>query len=74
MQKQYLSEKEVSKYFGYSRSTLQHWRWKGEGPKFIKIKNKVLYPSSEIESFFGSFKIQQSTSQSTSSKKEVTHD
>lgn len=68
MDKKYFTEKEVSELSSYTLSTLQHWRWKGEGPKFIKIKNRVLYPISEVESFFNSFELQQSTSQTKSGR------
>ena len=70
MRKEYLTEKEVSDYSGYARSTLQHWRWSGQGPKFNKVRQRVLYPLLEIESYFSNFPLQQSTSQTI---KEVSH-
>lgn len=63
MQKQYLTEKEVSESTGISRSTLQHYRWKGLGPKFKKIGTKVLYSVKDLEEFFDSHPTVQSTSQ-----------
>ena len=59
----YLTEKEVSEQYKYSRSTLQDWRWRGIGPKFIKVRNRVLYPVNELESYFNQFPLQQSTSE-----------
>lgn len=31
--------------------TLSNWRVRGEGPRFIKLGRKVLYPLAEIEAF-----------------------
>ena len=59
----FLTEKNVSRITGYSRSTLQSWRWEGKGPKFIKVGNRVLYPTSSIDEFFDQFSLQQSTSE-----------
>lgn len=28
--------------------TLRNWRWKGRGPRFIKMGGKPLYPEKEI--------------------------
>lgn len=32
-------------------ATLRQWRWKGKGPKFIKIGRSVLYRLTDIEAF-----------------------
>ncbi len=63
MSKLYLNEKEVSEMTGISRSTLQHYRWKGGGPKFIKLGGSVRYPVNELESFLQSYPLLSSTSQ-----------
>ena len=31
--------------------TLSNWRVRGEGPRYIKLGRKVLYPLAEIEAF-----------------------
>lgn len=66
MQKEFYTEKELAqKLGGLSCSTLQHWRWSGKGPKFIKIGARVLYPASEINNFLSQHPVVQSTSQYT---------
>ena len=66
MQKLYLSETEASLRYGYSRQWFQRERWKGTGPKFIKINGgRILYPIIETDYWFASFGLQQSTSESS---------
>lgn len=64
-QKIYLSETEASSRYGYSRQWFQRERWKGTGPKFIKINSgKILYPIITTDEWFAGFGLQQSTSES----------
>lgn len=64
-QKLYLSETEASSRYGYSRQWFQRERWKGTGPKFIKINSgKILYPLQATDDWFSGFDMQQSTSES----------
>lgn len=67
-QKQFLTEREVSKITSISMSTLQHYRWKGGGPKFIKIGGAVRYPIAQLEIFLSGCPLLSNTSQH---KKEV---
>lgn len=61
--KRYMNETEASIRYGYSRQWFQRERWKGTGPKFIKINGgRVLYPIDETDAWFASFGLQQSTS------------
>ena len=63
IQKIYLDETEASFRYGYSRQWFQRERWKGTGPKFIKINSgKVLYPIQATDEWFAAFGLQQSTS------------
>lgn len=65
-QKLYLNETEASERYAYSRQWFQRERWKGTGPKFIKINSgKILYPIQETDDWFASFTLQQSTSESS---------
>jgi hypothetical protein len=34
-----------------SQRTLERWRWRGEGPPFIKIGGRVVYRLEDIEAF-----------------------
>lgn len=62
-QKLYLNETEASLRYGYSRQWFQRERWKGTGPKFIKVNGgKVLYPLEQTDQWFMSFGVHQSTS------------
>jgi predicted DNA-binding transcriptional regulator AlpA len=62
-EKLYLSETEASTRYGYSRQWFQRERWKGTGPKFIKINSgKILYPLQATDEWFAGFGLQQSTS------------
>lgn len=46
-----LKPKEAAARLRVSISTLANWRTTGEGPKFLKIGRKVLYPVAELEAF-----------------------
>ena len=62
--KLYLNETEAAERYGYSRQWFQRERWKGTGPKFIKVNGgKVLYPLELTDQWFMSFGINQSTSE-----------
>ena len=62
-QKLYLSETEASYRYGYSRQWFQRERWKGTGPRFLKINSKILYPLEETDRWFESFGMNHSTSE-----------
>jgi len=64
LEKKYLNEKEVAFTYSVTRSWLQRERWKGTGPKYIKVNGtgKVLYPSSVTETWFENCGLRQSTS------------
>ena len=46
-----LTPKETADRLRTSVGTLSNWRVRGEGPRFIKMGRKVLYPLVEIEAF-----------------------
>ena len=54
--KRYLSSKEVEEVYGLTTRTLQTWRSKPFGPRFVKIDRKVLYDVRDIESFLEGYK------------------
>lgn len=64
LSKLYLNETEASHRYGYSRQWFQRERWKGTGPKYIKVNGigKILYPIESTDAWFESFRLQQSTS------------
>jgi predicted DNA-binding transcriptional regulator AlpA len=60
--KLYLNEIEASERYCYSRSWFQRSRWAGNGPKFLKIGSKILYPLVETDEWFKQHGLRQSTS------------
>lgn len=47
----HLTPKEVADRLRTNLGTLSNWRYRGDGPRFIKLGRKVLYPLAEIEAF-----------------------
>lgn len=52
IEKMFLTEKEASHRYGYSRSWFRNKRYQNERPLFIKVKAKILYPLYETDIFF----------------------
>ena len=53
-QPDFLNEQEVARRSSISVRTLQGWRTKGRGPKFVRAHRKVLYPRIEFEAWLRS--------------------
>lgn len=66
----YINDKEASNRYSYSRQWFQRARWVGDGPKYIKVRGKVLYPLKETDEWFASHGLRQSTSQEMGVKNE----
>lgn len=47
-EQEFYTTSEVSRITGIKSSTLNAWRWKNKGPKFVKFDKLVRYP---IKSF-----------------------
>ena len=47
----FMCQKALAKRWDISVKTLEQWRWKGIGPRFLKIGNRVRYDLAEIERF-----------------------
>jgi len=45
----FLSERELADRTGISRRSLQGWRQKGRGPRWVKLGGRVLYDASAID-------------------------
>lgn len=43
-----LTEQDLSEYWGVKRYTLQKWRTTGDGPIYLKIGGRVMYPRKAI--------------------------
>ncbi len=48
---QNLNQNELAKRWDLSPRTLERWRTKGLGPKFLKVGARCIYPLREVESF-----------------------
>ena len=46
-----MTESELAKRWQMSVRTLQNWRWQGQGPRYLKIGARVLYPLEEVEAY-----------------------
>ena len=46
-----LTQEELAARWRISPRTLEQWRWRGVGPRFLKIGGRVIYPSTEIEAY-----------------------
>jgi len=46
-----LNEKDAAPRLGVSVRTLQAWRIRGNGPKFVKLNRKVLYRPEDLDGF-----------------------
>lgn len=60
--KLYMNEKEASIRYGYSTAWFQRSRWAGNGPPFLTVSGKVLYPIKEVDEWFMKNGLKESTS------------
>lgn len=47
----HLTPKETAERLRVTTGTLANWRVLGQGPKFVKLGRKVLYPVAQIERY-----------------------
>jgi hypothetical protein len=47
----HLNQIELARRWGVSERTLERWRWKRQGPPFMKIGGRVAYALVDIETF-----------------------
>ena len=66
LEKKYIDEKQAVYRYSYSHAWFQRARWAGDGPKFIKIRGKVLYPLQETDDWFSNHGLRLSTSEKIS--------
>lgn len=50
--KKNINEQEASELYGPSVHWFRRARWKGDGPRFIKLAGAVLYPITELDTYF----------------------
>ncbi len=42
---------ELARRWGISERTLERWRWKRQGPKYLKLGGHVAYRLEDVEAF-----------------------
>lgn len=47
----HINQPRLSKRWNVSARTLEHWRWEGIGPSYIKLGRRVVYSLVDIEAF-----------------------
>jgi predicted site-specific integrase-resolvase len=48
---QYLSPEQVAERYQLSPGTLKEWRYRGVGPKFVRLGKHVRYPATALAEF-----------------------
>jgi len=51
MEIQHLNQTQIAERWSISQRTLEHWRWEGTGPQFLKLGRRVVYRLKEIEAY-----------------------
>ena len=46
-----LNQKELADRWNLSPRTLEQWRWRGVGPRYLKLGGRVIYRLADIEAF-----------------------
>jgi predicted site-specific integrase-resolvase len=47
----HLNQKQLATRWGVSEVTLERWRSEGIGPKFLKLRGRVIYRQVDIEAY-----------------------
>lgn len=48
---QALTQKDLAARWRISPRTLEQWRWRGMGPRYLKVGSRVLYPVEFVEAY-----------------------
>lgn len=48
-----LSQKELAARWNLSPRTLEQWRWRGVGPRYLKLGGRVVYRLADVEAYEG---------------------
>ena len=57
MRKRYLSTDETAEFLRMTREALATMRWRGEGPRFVKLRKRVLYDFNDLEAWLERHKV-----------------
>lgn len=58
-----LHQKEVVEILNIAKSTIEQWRLKGQGPRYVKLGRAVRYRLSDVQSYIASLEGFQSTTE-----------
>lgn len=47
----HLSQSKLAKRWNLSPRTLEQWRWRGCGPRYLKIGGRVVYRLQDVEAY-----------------------
>ena len=47
----HLDQNELAERWSLSPRTLEQWRWRGVGPRYLKLGARVIYRLSDVEAF-----------------------
>ncbi len=53
-QKRFLNSEEAADYLGLQRTTLEAWRCRGGGPRFVKLGRAVRYRQADLDEWIES--------------------
>ena len=60
---QFLNTEQAAKHLGFEPGTLNQWRWRGAGPRFVKLGKFVRYRTDDLDEWAASRPSFQSTSE-----------
>lgn len=46
-----LTEEDLSEYFGVKKDTVRKWRITGNGPIYLKVGGRVMYPRKAVQDY-----------------------
>lgn len=49
MSTRHLNQNQLAERWNVSPRSLERWRWRGEGPKFLKLGGRVVYRLHDVE-------------------------
>lgn len=63
-----MTQAEVKEITGLADSTLEQWRLKGKGPKFIKLGRLVRYRTSDVQAYIAGLQGFRSTTEADAAR------
>jgi len=63
VEKLFLTQSEAVFRYGYSAAWWERNRWLGQGPPYLKLKGRILYPIASTDRHFFDSGLKQSTSE-----------